>query len=630
MRHPADNRDRIRLRLEQARLAKPAPQTAPQAPNPVPRINELASTGKTLWFGLLSYLAFVGVTLLGVTDADFFLVERKTQLPLINVSIPTLQFFTFAPLLGAVLYIYLHLHLLKLWEAVAFRRHAPEKLGRRPLSDHLSPWLVNDLALSLRADDALHRRPLNTWANAASILLVFIAPLVILAYFWWRSMPVHSGWLTIIASGLPLMASIYVGGVSWFRLRRLANPHRRLRRKQSQALQTLWALSLILVSAIGWFRTVEPFGTYADPIYAQWLDARDQGANLDAKGDQIRGDIRLFWDDTPFTLASADLANVAFVEKPNGWQEYQAARSTYRFKWCDQRNIPFGVCGPVPSTDTATPENQLALREDWCAKNLVNPQPGKDGCGAYFAEFEDQFRNDWRSDRDAALGALRERILTDWDMRGADLSGARLEGADLSQALLSGAVLLAARLEGADLIEARLEGAILWEAQLEGANLRAARLEGADLSAARLQGAFLWKAELQREDLSGAGLEGADLRGAQMEWAVLWFTRLEGANLSGARLQGANFWGAGFDAATDLTGTSFDAASVREVDFSLVSITPEQLNAMFGDGSVILPAGKGPSDPEWPDHWPRQALGEIEFTTQWREWQVSTLYTPPG
>ena len=54
----------------------------------IKRINEISLMARTTWFGLLAYLAFVGVTLLGVEDADFFVPSRQTQLPLVNVSDP--------------------------------------------------------------------------------------------------------------------------------------------------------------------------------------------------------------------------------------------------------------------------------------------------------------------------------------------------------------------------------------------------------------------------------------------------------------------------------------------------------------------------------------------------------------
>ena len=87
-------------------------EAARQSPCPPPkaqidRINELSALARTAWFSLLGYLVFVGITLLGVKDADFFVPSRQTELPLVNVAIPTASFFWTAPILGAALYTYL-------------------------------------------------------------------------------------------------------------------------------------------------------------------------------------------------------------------------------------------------------------------------------------------------------------------------------------------------------------------------------------------------------------------------------------------------------------------------------------------------------------------------------------------
>ena len=84
----------------------------------ISRINDLVRTARTSWFGQLSYFAFIGVTILGVSDADFYFADQQTQLPLIGLGIPTYLFFSVAPILGAVLFAYFHQHLLKLWEAL--------------------------------------------------------------------------------------------------------------------------------------------------------------------------------------------------------------------------------------------------------------------------------------------------------------------------------------------------------------------------------------------------------------------------------------------------------------------------------------------------------------------------------
>jgi len=61
------------------------------------RINEFSELARTAWFTLLGHLVFVGMTLLGVRDADFFVPTRQTGLPLVGVAIPTASFFWIAP-----------------------------------------------------------------------------------------------------------------------------------------------------------------------------------------------------------------------------------------------------------------------------------------------------------------------------------------------------------------------------------------------------------------------------------------------------------------------------------------------------------------------------------------------------
>ena len=142
----------LSLRRAEARTAARsvgAPVDGGDTDRQIARINQLTRAGRTNWFGLLAYLAFTLVTVLGVSDADFFIDSRQTQLPLIGVSIPTFDFFTFAPILGAALHVYLHLLIRKATEALA----EPDPLIRgRPLEEALQPWLLNELVLRARRD----------------------------------------------------------------------------------------------------------------------------------------------------------------------------------------------------------------------------------------------------------------------------------------------------------------------------------------------------------------------------------------------------------------------------------------------------------------------------------------------
>jgi hypothetical protein len=79
---------------------EPAPPIDAETARHLDRIAEIARNVRATWFILLGVLAFAGVTLLGVEDADFFAVGRQTALPLVGVEIPTRSFFRTAPVSG--------------------------------------------------------------------------------------------------------------------------------------------------------------------------------------------------------------------------------------------------------------------------------------------------------------------------------------------------------------------------------------------------------------------------------------------------------------------------------------------------------------------------------------------------
>ena len=107
-------------------------------------------------------------------------------------------------------------------------------------------------------------------------------------------------------------------------------------------------------------------------------------------------------------------------------------------------------------------------------------------------------------------------------------------------------------------------------------------------------------------DLSETNLQGFDLSSLNFE----------NVSFKAAQLQGADLEQAHFDAETTLRGARFSYAGLRGVDFSKTSITQEQLESAFGDASVTLPDGKGPNDPEWPEHWSKEKLDYEEFETK--------------
>ena len=98
----------------------------------------------------------------------------------------------------------------------------------------------------------------------------------------------------------------------------------------------------------------------------------------------------------------------------------------------------------------------------------------------------------------------------------------------------------------------------------------------------------------------------AILRRANMQNAELWRANMQNAHLRDANLQNAK----------NLSDALLRGASLRFFDFTNIPISKDQIDEMFGDGSVTLP-----DTITWPSHWPKEELSDEEFTKKWRAWQ---------
>jgi len=130
---------------------EPAPPIDGETARHLDRIADIARNARATWFILLGALAFAGVTLLGVEDADFFAYGRQTTLPLVGVDIPARSFFWTAPFLVAALYGYFQFQLRQLRRALA-PDTVPAEMGGRPLADVVHPGLITDWGLRQRPD----------------------------------------------------------------------------------------------------------------------------------------------------------------------------------------------------------------------------------------------------------------------------------------------------------------------------------------------------------------------------------------------------------------------------------------------------------------------------------------------
>ncbi|MEP4824643.1 MAG: pentapeptide repeat-containing protein [Paracoccaceae bacterium] len=595
-------------------------------------------TARSTWFALLGYLAFVVITLLGVEDADFFIDTRQTQLPLVGVSIPTASFFIFAPTIGAALYIYFHLHLRKLWEALY---EPPPIHADCPLDEQIYPWLVNDLVLRIRNDGAASKRPLDFLAGLVTGFLVWAAGPFVLMLFWWRSMPAHAEGMTLLIA-FTLILSMYAGLTSWWFLGTCSLP----RDQRVPIWSGLWKRSLgvpvtTFIVCVSWLRTEAGFEQYAmmavdfyedvvnegEPLprftgrtypdggemfarTAQEIDVRkwvwtvdDLTLDPNKPNPLLTATIRLLaafdgrFSIRPFdtTLAVADLRG---IENTLGEAEItgrEISQRKFRAEWCRRKGLEPNVCGNLYTEAQPAPPHIRPNRNKWCvANNFQNLEPGKPdsdsldseptrpgltpatelACFSHFSRLDAEFRSEWREERIAS--ATRSALK---DLRGRDLRDANMEFSNLSFAQLQGA---------------RLENASLYRARLQRADLSWARLDWAKLNEAQLEGAVFWQAQMQGVDLRLAFLEGANFGSAFLNEARFNVARLEEADLGGARLKKAGFFSAYLSRANlsyaKMDGASFNGAQLDGANFKKAQMDGADLSDANLNGTILIEA----------------------------------------
>ncbi len=560
------------------------------------RINALTRNARNTWFGLLGALVFVGITLMSVEHIDFYGVDRATQLPLVNVEVPTFLFFAAAPLLLAAVYGYFHLYLIRLWDALGA---APTRIGGKKLGDAVTPWLVTDAALHfrrrLRGDSCTTPRTLEGGAMLLNFVLAWGFGLVILWFTWQLSMPARTFWLTAIGAA-SLAISIVAGASS------LAMLAQRMRRMPDGSAPRLWATG---------FQT---FGLLIGAAALLWNSYER------TEGPAER-------------LAPLAMIDEEIVERPAGWLPHSVARQDFRYVWCARQAIR--DCQTLSESEAFEFERDWRLRRAAIISDMRRPEWHKAG----------RKKPDLRQ-ADLSHAFLAGLDLREGQMQGAVLRQANAEGADFYSAMMQEAEFNLATLDQANFDGANLENATFGGASMNGTVFAVARLIDANMSGATLERAIFRNAFLTRTSLSGSKLAGANLAHALIENANLSGSYMGAVNLFGARIVDSNlsysFIGtvggtSMLSGPTALFGVRNDGGALRSIDLSQTRFDNRtDFRNTFFDASLVAPPAFIAQMGDLCQTVPERVLDDTEFFGRWRGWLEARgainwpLYAPPG
>ena len=126
----------------------------------------------------------------------------------------------------------------------------------------------------------------------------------------------------------------------------------------------------------------------------------------------------------------------------------------------------------------------------------------------------------------------------------------------------------------------------------------------------------LRKCDLTRIVIHGVNFDCARFDDSIFNSAILIVTSMQSSYLNRVSMRSAYLSNVNFNKVKFFETVSLEFSCVRKCNLSDSGISQDQINVVFGDGSVTLP-----DSITWPSHWPKKELNDDEFYTKWEEWK---------
>ena len=396
-------------------LAKPAgdhpngnvPKLSEEAQGFLDEANGDSDPASSAWLAFLALLTYLLVTLASVSHKDL-LLNSAVQLPIVvNVHIPLVGFFQYAPALLLLVYLSLLIQHVILARKYGKFTEAIASYERDTRTEHPARERVHSYVGSQILAGPKPNRVTNFLMRLIVYVTFTILPVITLLYFQIKFLPYHEVWITYWHR-----IAVILGILMLF----LVTPQHSLWARGREAF--LGALVILLIIGFSWLIATVP---------NEWMDRR--------LGFVPPTSVR---DGEEAKLLNP-LVRFVYERIPGDHKGWLRGLLSYRVLVVEDSDLAPGEGASV------------VLRE----RNLQFALLSR----------SDLHRGDltWADLRGAQMWRTRvdKGKLNDTKLQGAFLREAQLQGANLSSAQLQGADLSYAQLQGVDLKDAQLEGADL-------------------------------------------------------------------------------------------------------------------------------------------------------------------------
>jgi uncharacterized protein YjbI with pentapeptide repeats len=550
-------------------------------------VNSSSDTVNTAWLIFLTIMAYVVITVAGISHRDL-LLNNDIPLPVLQVKIDLTRFFLFAPLLLVLFHLGVVSQLVLLARKAmeldaAIRQIEPTDARSHPLRLEIDNFFfVQAIAGPDRS------MIISGFLHGLSWLTLVVLPVMVLLYIQVVFLPYHDIGMTWAHRLIVLADIVMLIGIGVFLVKADTSFFRAFHRtsRSNPVSFAVTSVVLMLVALFSLFVATVP-GEPLDRITQTRLSGRHSNSAL------IPGFAAPFWharsDGSLFgmfqrNLVVTDTDMVIDKDVTPGETSVNLRGRDLRFARLDRSDLHQADFTGADLEGASLQAADLRGVKMACT-DIGTLLLGGDG---------DEAKCTRARRANFSRAQLMDARLSGIDLQSAIFDEADMTGADLSQGLMKVAKFNGTQLGRAELSGGSFHGASFLGAQMQGSNLAGAKMLLADLKSANLNGAFMMHIQLE-----GASLDNADMTAADLQQARLHGARLDHVTVTAADLRGASFWrtmppDADQSGLADFTGViarpfaSDEIADLRRAieyieDESVQVRAKEALGPLFGD-----------------------------------------------